>query len=66
MFSVKVAKPVPLNAPDVDATLVGLEVEVEFDLPEEVLPEGVLPEEVLPGELLEGEDVVLQGRVLVS
>ena len=43
MFSVKVAKPVPLNAPSVDAILVTLEAELEFNLPEEVLPEGVLP-----------------------
>lgn len=67
IFSVKVAKPVPLNAPSVDAILVALDVELEFDLPEEVLPGGLLPMEVLPGEaLLEevlfGEDVVLQER----
>ena len=57
IFSVKVAKPVPLNAPSVDATLVTLDVELEFDL-----PEGVLPEEVLPGDSLGGEDVVLRGE----
>ena len=47
----------PLNAPSVDATLVTLDVELEFDL-----PEGVLPEEVLPGDSLGGEDVVLRGE----
>ena len=52
----------PLNAPSVDATLVTLDVELEFDLPEGVLPEGVLPEEVLPGAPLGGEDVVLRGE----
>ena len=62
IFSVKVAKPVPLNAPSVDATLVTLDVELEFDLPEGVLPEVVLPEEVLPGDPLAGEDVVLRGE----
>ena len=45
----------PLNAPSVDATLVTLDVELEFDL-----PEGVLPEEVLLGDPLAGEDVVLR------
>lgn len=49
MFSVKVAKPVPLNAPSVDAILVALGVEPEPDL----------PGEVLPGEVLVGEDVLL-------
>ena len=66
MFSIKVAKPVPLNAPSVDAILVALDVELEFDLPEEVLPEGVLPEEFLPKESLVGEIVVLQKRALIS
>ena len=71
MFSVKVAKPVPLNAPSVDATLVALDVELEFDLPEEVPPEGLLPEALFPGELvpgglLAGEGVVLRWRVLIS
>ena len=52
----------PLNAPSVDATLVALDVELEFDLPGGVLPEVVvLPEEVLPGDPLVGEDVVLRG-----
>ena len=40
IFSVKVAKPVPLNAPFVDAILVVLDEELEFDLLEGVLPEG--------------------------
>ena len=57
MFSVKVAKPVPLNAPSVDATLVTLDVELEFDL-----SEGVLSEEVLPGDPPAGEDVVLRAE----
>ena len=61
MFSVKVARPVPLNAPSVDATLVTLEVELEFDLLEGVLLEGVLPEEALPGDPSAEEDVVLRG-----
>lgn len=52
MFSVKVAKPVPLKAPSVDAILVDFAVEL-------VEPEVVVPEEVLPGEVLVGEDVVL-------
>ena len=51
----------PLNAPSVEAILVALDVELEFDLPGEVLPEGVLPEEAL----LE-EDVLLQERELIS
>ena len=50
----------PLNAPSVDATLVTLDVELEFDLPEGLLPEEVLPEEVLLGDPLAGEDVVLR------
>ena len=66
MFSVKVAKPVPLNAPSVDAILVTLEAELEFDLPEEVLPEGVLPEEFLPKESLVGKVLLLQKRALIS
>lgn len=61
MFSVKVAKPVPLNAPLVDAILVGLDVEPEFGL-----PNVVLPEEVSPGEVLVGEDEVLDERALIS
>lgn len=52
IFSVKVAKPVPLKAPFVDAILVDFAVEL-------VEPEVVVPEEVLPGEVLVGEDVVL-------
>ena len=59
MFSVKVAKPVPLNAPSVDAILIGLDMEVEFDPPGERLPEAALPEELLPGEPLVGADFVL-------
>lgn len=66
MFSVKTAKPVPLNAPSVEATLVALDVELELELPEEVLPEGVLPEVVLPGEALVGEDVGLPDRAPIS
>lgn len=66
MFSVKIAKPVPLNAPSVEATLVALDVELEFDLPEEVRPEGVLLEEVLPGEALVGEDVGLPDGAPIS
>ena len=61
MFSVKVAKPVPLNAPSVDAILVALGVELEFDLPDEVLPDEVFPEEALVG-----EDVVLHQGALIS
>lgn len=61
MFSVKVARPVPLNAPSVDAILVALDVELEFES-----PEGVLPEEFLPKELLVGEGVVLHKRALIS
>lgn len=66
MFSVKIAKPVPLNAPSVEATLVALDVELEFDLPEEVLLEGLLLEEVLPGEALVGEDVGLPDAAPIS
>ena len=65
IFSVNVARPVPLNTPSVEATLAALEVEFdfEFDVPGEVLPEGLLFGEVLPEEpLLEG-DVLLQDRV---
>ena len=61
MFSVNIAKPVPLNAPSVEATLVALDVELEFELPEEVLPEVVLP-----GEALVGEDVGLPDRAPIS
>ena len=59
MFSVKVAKPVPLKAPSVDAILVDFAVEL-------VEPEVVVPEEVLPGEVLVGEDVVLRERASIS
>lgn len=51
----------PLNAPLVDAILVGLDVEPEFGLADVVLPEEVSPEEVLVG-----EDVVLDERALIS
>lgn len=51
----------PLNAPSVDAILVALGVEPEFELPDEVLPEEVLPE----GLLVE-EELVLQEEALVS
>lgn len=66
MFSVRIAKPVPLNAPSVEATLVALDVELEFELPEEVLLGGVLLEEVLPGEALVGEDVKLPDGAPIS
>ena len=62
MFSVNVAKPVPLNAPFVDAILIGLVEEVEFDL-----PDGILFGDVLPGaSFVEDEDAVLQRRAMVS
>ena len=56
----------PLNAPSVDATLVALDVELEFDLPEGVLPEGVLPGEELPGESLAGEGILLEEKTSIS
>lgn len=57
MFSVKVAKPVPLKAPSVDAILLGLGVEPEFGLLVVLFPEEVL--EVLPEEVVVGEELVL-------
>ena len=61
IFSVNVARPVPLNTPSVEATLAALDVEFEFefDLPGEVLPEGLLLGELLP------EEPVLDGDVLL-
>ena len=42
MFSVKVANPVPLKAPSVDAILAGLDAEPDFGLPVAVPPELVV------------------------
>ena len=57
MFSVKVANPVPLKAPSVDAILAGLDAEPDFGLPVLLPPELVV--DVLPVELLVGEGLVL-------
>ena len=59
MFSVKVANPVPLKAPSVDAILGGLDAEPDFGFPVLVPPELVV--DVLPEELLVGEELVLHG-----
>lgn len=66
MFSVKVAKPVPLKAPSVDAIRVALDVELEFGLPDVLLPDVVLPEEVFSGGVLVGEDVALDEKAFIS
>ena len=57
MFSVKVANPVPLKAPSVDAILAGLDVEPDFGMPVPVPPELVV--DALPVELLFEEGLVL-------
>ena len=57
MFSVKVANPVPLKAPSVDAILAGLLAEPDFGLPVPVPPELVV--DVLPVELVVEEGLVL-------
>lgn len=56
----------PLNAPSVDAILVALGVELELDLPDEVLPDDGLPDELLPGGGLVEGDVVLNKGALIS
>ena len=64
MFSVKVANPVPLKAPSVDAILAGLDAEPDFGLPVPVPPALVV--DLLPVELFIEEGLVLHDWVLVS